>query len=125
MESKPLRIRVRYCGGCNPEIDRASVVSHFVKIAQGAGFWVEFPSDSDADWLLLINGCPRACLEEERPDVATDRRCISVEGTHVGRQPVSEDDLPRAVWEAFQARLTPCVDVISPLRFKTHASRAV
>ncbi|MEW6529362.1 MAG: hypothetical protein AB1473_00910 [Thermodesulfobacteriota bacterium] len=120
-----MKIRVRYCGGCNPQIDRASVVTHLVKIAQGAGFCVDLRSGDDADWLLLINGCPRACLEEEHPEVARERRCISVEGSHLGRRPVAEDELPGAVWEAFKDRLAPCIDMISPLRIKTHASRTV
>ncbi|MBM4328281.1 MAG: hypothetical protein FJ118_14095 [Deltaproteobacteria bacterium] len=103
MESKPPTIQVRYCGGCNPEIDRSALVSRFVKIAEEGGFRVDVCDDSGADWLLLVNGCPRACLEEERPELATARRRVSVEGSHVGHQPVSENDLPGAVWKAFNA----------------------
>lgn len=97
----------------------------FVKIAQGSGFRIDLRNDSDADWLLLVNGCPRACLEEERPEVELDRRCISVEGPHLGHQPVAEDELPGAVWKAFKDRTAPRIDVISPLRIKAHASRTV
>ena len=102
MEVRTLTMRVRYCGGCNPEIDRGSLVSRFKGILQADGIQAVFCKDGEADWLLLVNGCPRACLEEELPRGAIPRRCISVEGSHLDHRPVIEDELPQAVWEALR-----------------------
>jgi hypothetical protein len=99
MEVRLLTIRVRYCGGCNPEIDRGSLVNRLKEIVQSEGIRVEFGKDGEADWVLLVNGCPRACLEEELPQTARPLRCISVEGSHLDYRPVAEDELPQAVWE--------------------------
>ncbi len=103
MEVRLLTIRVRYCGGCNPEIDRGSVVSRLKGIIQSEGIRAVFAKDGEADWLLLINGCPRACLEEELPKDARPLRCISVEGSHLDYRPVAENELPQAVWETIRS----------------------
>jgi hypothetical protein len=64
-----------------------------------AGVQSVFCKDGEADWLLLVNGCSRACLEEDFPEAAASPRCISVEGGHLDHRPVAEEDLPRTVWE--------------------------
>lgn len=102
MVVRTLTMRVRYCGGCNPEIDRASLVSRLKGIMQADGIHGLYCKDGEADWLLLVNGCPRACLEEELSRCAIQLRCISVEGSHLDHRPVIEDDLPQAVWEAMR-----------------------
>lgn len=99
MEDRALIIRVRYCGGCNPEIDRGSVVNRLKEIMEADGIQAVFVKDGQAEWMLLVNGCPRACLEEELGKSAKPRRCVSVEGSHLDYQPVTEDELPQAVWQ--------------------------
>jgi hypothetical protein len=94
-----LTTRVRYCGGCNPEIDRGSVVSRLKRIIEADGIQAVFVKDGQADWVLLVNGCLRACLEEELGEAARPPRCVSVEGCHLDYQPTPEDKLPYAVWE--------------------------
>jgi hypothetical protein len=103
MEVELFTIRVRYCGGCNPEIDRGSLVSRLKGIIQAEGIRAEFGKDGEADWVLLVNGCPRACLEEELPHDAKPLRCISVEGSHLDHRPVAEDELPQAMWETIRS----------------------
>jgi hypothetical protein len=100
MLATSITIRVRYCGGCNPEIDRGSLVSRLKAIVQAGGIDVDFGKDGEADWLLLVNGCQRACLEEELEKGVEPRRYVSVEGSHLDHQPVPENKLPEAVWEA-------------------------
>jgi hypothetical protein len=103
MEVRLLTIRVRYCGGCNPEIDRGSLVSRLKEIIQSEGIRAVFGKDGEADWVLLVNGCPRACLEEELAEASKSPRCISVEGSHLDHLPVTEDELPQAVWETIRS----------------------
>jgi hypothetical protein len=103
MEVSLLKIRVRYCGGCNPEIDRGSLVTRLKGIIQSEGIRAVFGKDGEADWVLLVNGCPRACLEEELPQDGKPLRLISVEGSHLDHRPVPEDELPWAVWETIRS----------------------
>jgi hypothetical protein len=42
MEVRFLTIRVRYCGGCNPEIDRGSLVSRLKEIIEAEGIRAVF-----------------------------------------------------------------------------------
>ncbi len=110
MEVRPLTIRIRYCGGCNPEIDRGAVVSGLKQIIRTHGIQGAFAKDSEGDWVLSINGWPRACLEEELAEVLKSPRRISVEGSHLNHRPVTEDEHPQAVWEAIRRGLESNTD---------------
>lgn len=77
-------------------------MSRLKGIMQSVGIGSEFGKDGEADWVLLVNGCPRACLEEELSQHAKPPRWISVEGSHLDRLPVTEDELPQAVWETIR-----------------------
>ncbi|MGB6068903.1 MAG: hypothetical protein WBG50_29175 [Desulfomonilaceae bacterium] len=123
MESGILTIRVRYCGGCNPEIDRASVVSRLGQIMLADGVRSVFRTHGEADWLLLINGCPRACLEEEDPGMTNGPRCISVEGSHIHYRPVAEEELPQTIWRIIDG--TYSKDHKPPERTRLHGSNTL
>ncbi|MHB8918345.1 MAG: enoyl-CoA hydratase-related protein, partial [Desulfocucumaceae bacterium] len=55
-------LAVAYCGGCNPDIDREELVG---RLARDTGWTVKSRRDAgqSADLLLLVNGCPRGCLD--------------------------------------------------------------
>lgn len=55
-------IAVKFCGGCDPEYDR---IEMFEKIKTAVGERVEwiFSANAAAKWLLVINGCGRACAD--------------------------------------------------------------
>jgi hypothetical protein len=50
------RVKVVYCGGCNPHIDRAAVA---------AGLRLDDP-DVRPGTTVHLSGCPRACASEHR-----------------------------------------------------------
>ncbi len=77
-------------------------MSRLKGIIQADGIRAVFGKDGAADWELLVNGCPRACLEEELRPASKSSRCISVEGRHLDYRPVTEDELPQAVWETMR-----------------------
>ncbi len=56
------RIGLKYCGGCSPRYDR---VAAFEQIRQAAGDQIRFGSfeDPDLDGLLIMAGCPTACVD--------------------------------------------------------------
>ena len=61
-KTAPLRIGLKYCGGCKPAYDRVALVD---EIKERLGDRVEFvPADSDDVLLILaVQGCPTACAD--------------------------------------------------------------
>lgn len=81
-------------------------MSRLREIMRSTGTQAVPSSDGEADWLLLVNGCPRACLEEEYAEAAGLPRCISVEGAHVDHRPVAEEELAEIIWETIASSHT-------------------
>ncbi|KUJ92706.1 MULTISPECIES: hypothetical protein [Archaeoglobus] len=80
-----MKVGVKYCGGCNPEYRREDVEDVLRK------HFTIFYSE-DADVLVLINGCKKACLLEE----VKHPKVVSVDS------PVSEEELLRRVLKAMR-----------------------
>lgn len=89
-------IGLRYCGGCNPQVDRSKVIENLKEGLRKAGTEVDFTTDRQraVDIVLLINGCMHACLEEEYRREADSPQFISVKGEIVDSQYVKEDHIP-------------------------------
>jgi|GEM_PF-1211954 len=94
-----IRLRIQYCGGCNPEIDRGSLVAHLKQLIESAGLKPILCKDGQPDWLILVNGCARACLEEQFPESQGWPKRISVQGSNFDYRPVAENELPRTIWK--------------------------
>ncbi|MBW2004681.1 MAG: hypothetical protein JRI72_08715 [Deltaproteobacteria bacterium] len=90
-----LSIGLRYCGGCNPQIDRSRVIRDLKKALSKMDLRVDFITDKEraVDIILLINGCMHACLEEEYLSSGRNLQCISVKGEMVDSQYVEEDHI--------------------------------
>lgn len=58
----PLKIGIKYCGGCRPDYDRTALVSHII---EQLGPDVEFvsPDSSDISMVLAVYGCQTACAD--------------------------------------------------------------
>jgi hypothetical protein len=89
-------IGLRYCGGCNPQIDRSRAVRGLQESLKKLGVAVEFTTDTESvvNLLLLVNGCPHACLEETYLKKGGSTRFISVKGEMVDSRYVREDRIP-------------------------------
>ena len=89
-------IGVRYCGGCNPQIDRLRVIRDLREGLEKMGLEVDLTTDKDraVDILLLINGCMHACLEGEYLGSDPNQRLISVRGEMVDDQCIEEAHIP-------------------------------
>ncbi|MFW6115391.1 MAG: hypothetical protein ACOC6E_03740 [Thermodesulfobacteriota bacterium] len=92
-------IGIRYCGGCNPQIDRARAVKELQADLAKGGEPVDFTTDRErpVDLILLVNGCSHACLEEAYLEQGGTPPFISVEGEMVDRRPVREDHIPEVL----------------------------
>jgi hypothetical protein len=88
-------IDVRYCGGCNPEIDRLRTVIELQEGLRKMGHQVDFTTEgeSPADVVLLVNGCKHACLEAKQVESDRGHPVISVRGEMVDDQYVQEGDI--------------------------------
>ena len=89
-------IGLRYCGGCNPQIDRSKVIRKLEEGLKKIGLKVDFCTDKEiaTDIILLINGCIHACLEEEYLREGDSPQFISIKGEMVCREYVKEDHIP-------------------------------
>jgi hypothetical protein len=54
------RLSIKFCGGCNPLIERGEVAQRIREELPGPR-WV--PWEGEADLVLILNGCPTACAE--------------------------------------------------------------
>ena len=89
-------IGIRYCGGCNPQIDRSRVITSLKEAIKKMGLEVDFTADRQGavDIVLLINGCIHACLEEAYLKQGHTAPFISVKGEMVDSLYVKEDHIP-------------------------------
>lgn len=58
-----MKLRIKYCGGCNPVINRKEVVNEVLDCLR-ASTPVEITREA-ADAALVVCGCPVACAEYE------------------------------------------------------------
>jgi hypothetical protein len=101
-------VRLNYCGGCNPKIDRNKIVTRLRCLLQMSEYDIQFVTTRDsADALLLINGCIHACLDEKMIGSKWNaQKSISVQGERIDYQPVLEENLARLVWEKIRVIYT-------------------
>jgi hypothetical protein len=100
-------IGVRYCGGCNPQIDRLRVVGDLKEALKERGLKVDLTTDKESpvDMVLLINGCMHGCLEGEYLSPGQDHQLISVRGQMVDDQYIKEDYIPGTLIKKICERL--------------------
>ena len=100
-------IGVRYCGGCNPQIDRLRVIRDLREGLKKMGLKVDLTTDKESpvDMVLLINGCMHGCLEGEYLGSDPDHRPISVRGQMVDDKYIKEDYIPGTLIKKICERL--------------------
>ena len=91
-----LSIGIRYCGGCNPQIDRSGVITRLREAIRKKDIEVDFTAERQraVDLVLLINGCMHACIEEAYLKEGHATQFISVKGEMVDSHYVKEDHIP-------------------------------
>ena len=96
-----MRVGIKHCGTCNPFTDVEWIGRALRERLERGGYQLVPPDASGADALILICGCPRACLD--RPDIR-QRAPVSVlvAGETVECNPTSEQDIPQAVERALR-----------------------
>jgi len=104
-----LSIGLRYCGGCNPRIDRPKIVRDLKEGLEKQGLGVSFFTDRRKafDVLLLINGCMHACSEQEYLRADQDVKMISVKGEMVDDSYIQEKDIPAYLIDKITRIMSP------------------
>ncbi|MGB9783967.1 MAG: hypothetical protein ACPLSY_14545 [Moorellaceae bacterium] len=94
-----MRIGVRFCGGCNPQIDREGLVEFISRnlgcLIAPIGESRSYANGVDPDLVLIINGCTAGCIKR----TADLPRSVVVAGTHVDAFPVPAEKLFETVLE--------------------------
>ncbi len=96
----PSMVRIRFCGGCNPEIDRRALVERLKRqpISQTTGLCFT-AEGTPADILLRINGCAHACLDDAASGETEAATILSVQGCGLDNRAFPEGELPIRVAE--------------------------
>ena len=98
------RVGVKYCGGCNPQIDRSKFVDELE--AELSGFLQLIACNDGRQWEIgiFVCGCPVACAD--RPEVRqTAREWIVVGGQTVEQRSVLEGELAPVVASLIKEKL--------------------
>ena len=92
-------LAVKYCGGCNPSIDRTELVGKLaVLLADRNADWkLVTLKDNAYDAVLLVNGCPVGCVQKQF--LNETRPVILVAGESIQRERAVEAALPEKVAE--------------------------
>jgi len=88
---EPIRIIIKYCGGCNPTIDRVNLVKLLLEKLKGV---ITIASDESdvADVVLFVCGCPTSCIIKS--GFTGTGNIIIVSGAGVDYMPLDEVKIP-------------------------------
>ena len=85
-------IVIKYCGGCNPHINRAKLALEIEKLLPSEYSLTTNLFSNPWDIGIMICGCPTACAD--MPDVkGLARKCIMVAGNSVDLDNAPEEKL--------------------------------
>jgi hypothetical protein len=80
-------IGIRFCGGCNPRIDRGRIARELEQALAAMGHPVVYNSDG-ADLVIFLSGCLSGCAFKYNPK---DPPYIAVAATTVDGEEAGED----------------------------------
>ncbi len=59
---EPLKIGLKYCGGCKPDYDRVALVEQ-IRTRLGGKAQLVRPDTDGISLILAVHGCPTACAD--------------------------------------------------------------
>jgi len=87
-----MRIAVKYCGNCNPEINSPRIIDQWMTTVKDDEVVLQFEGKKPADLLIIICGCKKACAD--RPEIrAMGKRIILIRGRWIEGLGVAESEL--------------------------------
>ncbi len=61
-DAGPLKIGLKYCGGCKPDYDRVALAEE-IRARLGPSAVFVRPDSEAVDLILAVQGCPTACAD--------------------------------------------------------------
>jgi hypothetical protein len=87
-----MRIAVKYCGNCNPEINSPRIIGHWMETIRDDEIIFHPEGRQSADLLIIICGCRKACVD--RPEIREmGKEIILIKGKWIDAHPSGEDEL--------------------------------
>ena len=84
-----MKVCIKFCGGCNPRIDRVSVAEQIKAQLVTWGIDVVY-NNLDADFIIYISGCQVSCASHQR---VKEQACLIIAGCSVNIKAVAEENL--------------------------------
>lgn len=82
-------VSIKFCGGCNPRIDRGKIAGELKKRFEKLGMTVVW-NKLDADFIVFLSGCTTSCAcRWVLPDVPS----VVIAATTVNHREVAEEDI--------------------------------
>jgi hypothetical protein len=97
-----MKVGVKYCGGCNPYIDRKKVNDRVKEMLPPGKYTFEYFNFDDCKMFLAINGCGLNCAKFEQKN-----NVIIVAGSKVNGKECTEKELPAEVVKRLTTILEP------------------
>jgi len=87
-----MRIAVKYCGNCNPEINSPRIICQWMKTLEDDEVTFHPGGERPADLLIIVCGCRKACVD--RPEVREmGRHVIVMRGRRIENLLFAENEL--------------------------------
>lgn len=99
------RVQVKFCGGCNPHIERGEVYKKIVELAEEEDFLFTTDDGTGADIILIIDGCPTSCNIAEGLIDTKDKEVVWIAGESLDMEKVDHSDLAEIALKALISKL--------------------
>jgi len=97
-----MRIALKYCGNCNPEIDAPRVIGQWMKTLGDDEITFNPEGKKPADLLVIICGCRKACVY--RPEIrAMGKQIILIKGKRMEGLSFGEAELTRRLIQSVES----------------------
>lgn len=104
------RISIKFCGGCNPRINRGCIAAEVTKWFAGNGYEIVYNS-LEADFIVYLSGCTASCArrysERETPCVVIAAATVdstAIEESEIGPQIIGK---VRGYFEQLEKLVSP------------------
>jgi hypothetical protein len=84
-----MKVGVKFCGGCNPYIDRKYVHDRVKELLPPGKYTFEYFNFDDCKMFLVINGCGLSCTKFDQA-----RNAVTVAGFRIDGKDYTENELP-------------------------------
>ncbi len=107
MSDSKMRIALKYCGSCNPQIDTSEIGNSLKEAVRKEGsLSLVSPEDSGIDVIVILCGCFRACGDTEEIRGRAPRSLV-VAGEAIDMTPVAENDISTGVIRKLVSLIDP------------------